>query len=278
MPTGVTRRRRRLRAGDSALAAGTVATRPPAQDLERARRFHAGKPGLQPAETHRTACATSAEAETSRYSTPRAEPRVSIPRWAGSCLLGDVLRPSAANFFVATAGTPLVILARAITEGCIPGVSQTTGGRCVTWWLPCGSCWTALLPTITETRVPARSWRSVWLGQSLPRCRIRQTTLDTAASGVIPVTRCRGPCYTVGSDGSDETRWSRGRSSSVNPRSSLISVSGRQSPSARIRSVSPRPSASLSASASIAGHSPLYSSAGSLRRHPIWVIAAIPRL
>lgn len=114
MPTGVTRRRRRLRAGDSALAAGTVATRPPAQDLERARRFHAGKPGLQPAETHRTACATSAEAETSRYSTPRAEPRVSIPRWAGSCLLGDVLRPSAANFFVATARTPLVILARSL--------------------------------------------------------------------------------------------------------------------------------------------------------------------
>ena len=47
----VARRTRRLRAGGGALAAGTVATRLPAQDLERATRFHAEKPGLQPAET-----------------------------------------------------------------------------------------------------------------------------------------------------------------------------------------------------------------------------------
>lgn len=47
----VARRTRRLRAGGGPLAAGTVATRLPAQDLERATRFHARKPGLQPAET-----------------------------------------------------------------------------------------------------------------------------------------------------------------------------------------------------------------------------------
>lgn len=44
-------RRRRLRvAGGSALAAGSVAGRLPAQDLERARRFYADKLGLEPAE------------------------------------------------------------------------------------------------------------------------------------------------------------------------------------------------------------------------------------
>jgi hypothetical protein len=41
---------------------------------------------------HRAVCATSAEAEASRYSSRRADPRVSVPRWAGSCLLGDVLK------------------------------------------------------------------------------------------------------------------------------------------------------------------------------------------
>lgn len=41
---------------------------------------------------HRAVCATSAEAEASRYSSRQADPRVSVPRWAGSCLLGDVLK------------------------------------------------------------------------------------------------------------------------------------------------------------------------------------------
>ncbi|HUY52754.1 MAG TPA: hypothetical protein VMV92_44820 [Streptosporangiaceae bacterium] len=60
----VARRRRRLRAGDGALAAGTVATRLPAQDLERARRFHAGKP-------------------------PCSQPRpTNIERWSPSCAAG----------------------------------------------------------------------------------------------------------------------------------------------------------------------------------------------
>ena len=64
----VARRTRRLRAGGGPLAAGTVATRLPAQDLERATRFHARNRACSQPRRHRAVCATSAQAEASRYS------------------------------------------------------------------------------------------------------------------------------------------------------------------------------------------------------------------